>query len=378
MKKRWIAFVVFAALAGGYALWSASGRAVPDEPMDLELAHVLRVGPVGAKGNLVGIQPWMVPADYASEARFRDKMAGYFQAARAEGLLTERSVVVLPEYLGTWLVAVGEKREVYEADTVQEAMTVLVASNLLGFATSLKDARGQDRVKDALFRMKAPAMAATYQRVFAALADEHDVTVVAGSIVLPEPTIEDGQLVPGERGPLYNVSVVYGPDGRAQEPLVKKVFPIDDEKPFTRAARASELPTFETPAGRLGVLICADSWYPGTYETLAERGADLVAVPSFLGGDGSWGQPWRGYNGARAPLDVDDKDKERLTEGEAWLKYALAGRMSTARARYGLNVFLRGRLWDLGSDGITVARARDEVFTGPRVPGAVILSMGIE
>lgn len=40
-----------------------------------------------------------------------------------------------------------------------------------------------------------------------------------------------------------------------------------------------------------------------------------------------------------------------LTEQEAWKKYALPGRISSTQARHGANIFLRGQLWDLGTDG---------------------------
>jgi predicted amidohydrolase len=40
----------------------------------------------------------------------------------------------------------------------------------------------------------------------------------------------------------------------------------------------------DTPAGRLGVLIGSDSWYPDNYRQLDEQGAQLVAVPAFVVG----------------------------------------------------------------------------------------------
>jgi hypothetical protein len=48
---------------------------------------------------------------------------------------------------------------------------------------------------------------------------------------------------------------------------------------------------------------------------------------------------------------VDPTDVGVLTEAQAWRKYALAGRISQAGARCGINVFLRGELWDLAAHG---------------------------
>lgn len=33
-----------------------------------------------------------------------------------------------------------------------------------------------------------------------------------------------------------------------------------------------DLPVFETPVGKLAVLICADSWFPEQYKALKEKG----------------------------------------------------------------------------------------------------------
>ena len=104
------------------------------------------------------------------------------------------------------------------------------------------------------------------------------------------------------------------------------------------------------------MLVCANSWYPGPYRHLKDKGVELLAVPSFVSGDGVWEQPWGGYDGASPPAGVDPGDAGRLSEGEAWRKYALAGRMAASGARAGINVFLHGSLWDLGTDsGRTLA-----------------------
>ena len=113
---------------------------------------------------------------------------------------------------------------------------------------------------------------------------------------------------------------------------------------------AGDIPVFETPAGRLGVLVCADSFYPQAYERMHALKADLLAVPSFSMGKGLWDRPWDNYSGAEAPADVDPADAGRLTLGEAWHKYALLGRIASAGVKHGVNVFLHGELWDLEAE----------------------------
>jgi hypothetical protein len=324
-------------------------------------------------GNLLGIQPHMVPIDYASEERLYEKFDGYLRRSQAAGFVGEKTVVVLPEYLGVWLVAAGEKDSVYSARTVSDGVSRLVASKLVSFMRWLPFAGAPERARRALFYMKARSMAAIYHRTFSRLAREHGVTIVAGSIVLPDPRVADGVLC-AVRGPLYNASVVYGPDGRARTPLVRKAFPIEEELRYLSAGSVEDLPVFETPAGRLGVLVCADSWHPEPYERLREKGAEIIAVPSFLRPDGQWGRPWEGCSGAQPP-DIDPADEGRLSEAQAWMKYALPGRMAQSGARAGINVFLRGRLWDLGSDGQALAVLGDTTYTGPDTEGGALVNL---
>jgi hypothetical protein len=195
-----------------------------------------------------------------------------------------------------------------------------------------------------------------YHSAFSRLARTYAVTVVAGSIVLPAPQVREGEVVAGD-GPLRSVSAIYRPDGQAHARLVCKAFPTTVELPFVTPARPAAWPSFETPAGRLGVLICADSWYPEPYTFLKSQEVELLAVPSYLTERGIWDRPWRGYDGGAMPEDVDPGDAGRLTEGQAWRKYALAGRMAQAGARAGLNVFLSGSLWDLGAEGASMMAA---------------------
>lgn len=95
---------------------------------------------------------------------------------------------------GWWPAA---KPEVYAAADWPTAMDWMAASNPLKVARGWITARGEQRLTDTLFRMKAVDMAHDYQTLFGGLAHDFKVTVVAGSIVLPDPEVEDGELRPG-------------------------------------------------------------------------------------------------------------------------------------------------------------------------------------
>ena len=324
----------------------------PEPPLFLQ--ECVDIGADGGRGNLLGIQPVMTVDDYHRLDRFKQKLGGYLEAAAQREWITEKTVVVFPEYIGTWLVALEAPQRVLRARSLTGAMLRLIMRRPAGFTRQLFRAHSRDRIKDALFRMHADRIADAYQQAFSRLASRFGVTVVAGSVLMPGPRVEQGVLRPGD-GPLYNVGAVFHPDGRLDERLIKKVHPIPLEEPYTCAADPAELPHFDTPAGRMGVLICADSWYPDTYAALRPQGVQFVVVPSYLVPAGIWESPWRGYGRDRTPDDVDLRDLKTITEKQAWLKYALAGRVRLAGCHAGVNVFLRGTLWDLGSDGSSVA-----------------------
>jgi predicted amidohydrolase len=58
---------------------------------------------------------------------------------------------------------------------------------------------------------------------------------------------------------------------------------VNDEKFYFRPGDG--FPVFETEAGRLGVLICYDRWFPEAWRMLALQGAEIVCVPNASLGD---------------------------------------------------------------------------------------------
>ncbi|GGB79074.1 nitrilase-related carbon-nitrogen hydrolase [Glycocaulis alkaliphilus] len=369
---RWLLFtacIIIAALAG-WSFW----RALPAPAAPLADPIVItQTGSVSGT-NLIAIDPVMRTEDYASTGAFTARLADYLEAAREAGVLTPRTVAVFPEHVGTWLVATDAPRGVYRAASVEGAMTALIAANPLPFAGSVLASPEADRAAAAVFRMRSADMAERYQAAFSALAEDYGITLVAGSVVLAGARIEDGRIVTANDGPLENVSAVFAPDGSVHGALVRKVYPIPSEAGFTAAATLEDYPVFNTPAGRLGVLICADSWHPDVYAAL--EGADLLAVPAFLQPGGVWDQPWGGYV-TPWPDDVPREDAGRLSEGEAWQTHALAGRLQDSSARAGVTAFLGGSLWGMESDGAAIAVDADGVHAARRTTGGEILVMWV-
>lgn len=317
--------------------------------------------------SLIAVEPFLRAHDYRSADALRARLSAYLDIASEKGWVTTQSLVVFPEHVGTWLVAAEAPAAAYRAKAIDAASLAIIADDPVAFVRSLVASKESDRLAAALFRARGPAMAADYQETFGALAGEYGAMVVAGSIVLENPAVEDGKLVT-RRGDLYNVSAVFRADGSIVPRLVFKQRPIPSEAGFISAGAAGAS-TIESAAGRVGVLICADSWHPELYAELAD--AELIAVPAFLQRNGGWTIPWGGY-ATPTPDDIDGADVGALTEGEAWRKYAMPARILATGADAGATAFLRGAPWDLGADGRTLLIAKSGSHVGDATQGGAV------
>ncbi|WPN65451.1 carbon-nitrogen hydrolase family protein [Pseudomonas sp. P9_35] len=355
-----------------YALWTTD-RPAGHYLSDLRISLAVDQGTPADRGNLLGIQPELFPTDYQSPERLHRKLAAYLQTARDQGFLNAKTVVVLPEHIGTWLMVGGEKDELYQATSLKEAMNWLAVSNPLAFIQALVSAQGDSRLEDAYLRMKAERMAHDYQALFGGLAKEFGITLVAGSIVLPEPSVSDGELKIG-RGALYNSSLVFGSDGRPIGQPQRQRHPVFEQRDVLGADRPTAVQVIDTPAGRLGVLIGSDSWYPLHYRQLNDQGAQLIAVPAFIIGRDTWDKPWSGYKGLSTPSEVSLKPGE-VSEGQAWHRLTLTGQLPISQARGGVSVFLRGQFWDSGSAGQSFISHNGQHFPDGNARGARLLNL---
>ncbi len=346
-------------------------RPPSENASSLGIESVQSFGTARGRGNLVGIQTYMTVNDYATEAKFQNKLAGYLAQAAAEGWLQPDSIVIFPENIGTWLIVLNAHESIFRAETMDQAMKSKIRHTLPRFLSTLFKTKGKNRPVDALFRMHAKKMARVYQLTFSHLASRYGVTIVAGSIFLPEPAISEGWLQPSS-GPLQNISATFGSDGRLYPHLTRKNTPVHEETSFLKPGTLADLPVFDTPAGRLGVLICSDAWHPASYAALAAQGVQIIAVPNNQGG---WHQPWPGYAAGDVPDNVKQQDIGTLTEREAWLKYALPGRIEQSGASAGMHVFFHGRLWDQVSEGQTIMVNEATLIVAPEVEKAALVNL---
>jgi predicted amidohydrolase len=85
-----------------------------------------------------------------------------------------------------------------------------------------------------------------------------------------------------EDGRVSNAAVLLDRSGQVAG-IYRKVYPVIDwgtDVVEGGVAPGTGFPVFETDFGRLGILICWDAVYEEGWETLARRGAEIVAFPS--------------------------------------------------------------------------------------------------
>ncbi len=97
-----------------------------------------------------------------------------------------------------------------------------------------------------------------------AIARESTCVIVAGAAIR-------------RAGKLYNSAVIIDADGTIAGSSEKIFLWHFDRKWFARGERIAPV---ETRAGRLGVMICADGRMPNIAQTLVDRGADLLVMPT--------------------------------------------------------------------------------------------------
>jgi len=74
----------------------------------------------------------------------------------------------------------------------------------------------------------------------------------------------------------YNTSVLIGPDGKLAGKYRKQKL----EHELARITPGNASPVFETPFGKIGIMICADRTEPSIVERICTRGADFLICPS--------------------------------------------------------------------------------------------------
>jgi len=99
---------------------------------------------------------------------------------------------------------------------------------------------------------------------FSKLAKEHGVYLVVGLVERDAPLV-------------YNTGVLIGPDGSLIGKYRKVALPRTEIE--AGVAPGDEYPVFDTPLGKIGMMICYDGFFPEVARQLSVRGAEIIAFP---------------------------------------------------------------------------------------------------
>jgi predicted amidohydrolase len=107
---------------------------------------------------------------------------------------------------------------------------------------------------------------ARYLARIGAFCREHGCFVVGGTVTL-------------RAGRYYNTAILQDPSGVEIARYDKTHLPCNGE--HETFSPGHDLPVFETPLGRIGMLICWDIVFPEPFAVLALKGAELILQPTF-------------------------------------------------------------------------------------------------
>jgi nitrilase len=127
----------------------------------------------------------------------------------------------------------------------------------------------------AQLRANAVSLPGNDLAMLTAAAKEHEVTVVCG---IHE---RDAQY---SGGTLYNTVVIVGPDGKLLN-RHRKLMPTNPERMVWGQGDASGLKVVDTPVGRIGTLVCWESYMPLARYALYAQGIELYVTPTYDTGD---------------------------------------------------------------------------------------------
>lgn len=130
-----------------------------------------------------------------------------------------------------------------------------------------KDEEKRKELIEKFIELAEPAEG-TYMKKASALADELDIFLVLGCLE------KSGKS-------LYNSAILFDPDGDIIGKYSKTHFAQGYTVNPTCYTPGEEYPVFQTPFGKVGMMICYDRQLPEPARILALKGAQILLVPSY-------------------------------------------------------------------------------------------------
>ncbi len=318
--------------------------------------------------ELFAVQMRISVADYASPNAFVSRISSLFERVDAMRARDRRgdyrypALVVFPEDVGTFLFISPHYRFVRTAPTLEEALRRIALWKLprvVWFRTIHRTTTLRS-----LFLMTARSTYELYHRTFSHLARRHQVTVVAGSLLVPDNqygATGTFRLIRSRAG-VYNLSVTFDARGEVLHTTRKvNVLPGFEDMLGVDAAPVEEQKPFEVQGTRIGNMLCVDGWTAGGGAEGATVGTRLVAAGAeILVQPSATTLPWNASAGAARR--GDDAGEEGGACGECCFTQRLLALMKEhPSVVFGVNPMLNGTFLDRRFEGRStiIGRAPD-------------------
>jgi len=246
------------------------------------------------KVDLFCVQPYMRPEDYLTPEAFFHKIDGYFQIATRKRTLRQPAVIVFPEDLATFLLLEGQGTLLNRVQTMDQAFRAIGQQKGLALLAAMIEFH-TIHMKRAFFTQGAARVWHIWHGTMTRLAREYQMTVVAGSALMPESRGNyDMNMYQPKNSRIYNLSFTVAPDGHVFYHTRKvNLVPTQEDildlspGPLNQAVELRLLPETDIP---MATAICYDAFSrphtssePHFVNVLAEldrQGARLIAQPS--------------------------------------------------------------------------------------------------
>ncbi len=169
-----------------------------------------------------------------------------------------------PQWHPTW-DALHAKLDAWVAEARARGAELAVFPEYAGIEAALIGTPGADPGPVA-WRDAMAARAEDWVALHSTLAQRHGITLLAGSVA---------QMIDGAYVNAAHLCLPIGAVGTQS-----KIIPTPYERRDMQITGGDALTLFDTPLGRIGILICYDSEFPLLARQLISAGADMILVPS--------------------------------------------------------------------------------------------------
>jgi predicted amidohydrolase len=272
---------------------------------------------------------------YCSAEAFKEKVLSLTEASVA-GLDEAPKLLAFPEAIGLpLLLTIGSFERIRGYKHTSGVIWQLLRTHWQEvLAASLR--HGVFGLQGLYLSRSLPAYHA-YRQAFSEAARHYEVTIVAGSCMLP-PIDEEpsrGTYVTDKR--VHNTAYTFGPTGSLLG-VTHKVYlnPGAESSIGLSAGSLADLKPISTPVGRVGVAICLDGLHTSVVDHFDGQKTEIIVQPSA--NHAPWTRPW-----PRDPL---------LLEGDAWLRFGIRALIQDRlHIQYAVNPMLVGDVFELRPRG---------------------------